>query len=183
MGIAWLDSPSVRGKRDFAWKGTTVQEIVKDIVNTLPGYQTQLRNGVIHIAPSHDLIPENQNFLRLKLESFEIHGEQVELASFKLHMLVTPRKYGAISIGATGDSPVNVQLRDCTVEDALDALILNSDRKIWVVTFSADPSLTPRGLKRSLSPWSGEAGTDEEQPFWGFLRWGDHTPPIISGKK
>lgn len=183
VGIAWVDSPTARTKTLFTWKSATVQEIIENIVKTQQSYKVRVENGVVHISPARDLMPDNENFLKLRLESFEIHDDIVELASIKLHMLVTPRKYGQISIGGTGDSSISVQLKDCTVGDALDAISVASNRKIWVVTFSDNPGVTSRGLRRSLSLWSGATGADEEQPSWDFLRWGDRTPPITPEKR
>jgi hypothetical protein len=177
MGIAWVDSPAASTKTPFAWKNVTAQEIIETIVRTQPGYQVQLKKGVVQVSPSYDLIPNNQNFLKLKLESFEAHDDFVEIASFKLHMLVAPRKYGQLSIGATGDSKVDVELKNPTVEEALDALVVASNRKIWVVTFVAGAGITPRGMRRTISLWSPKPQPDEEQPGWDLFRWGDPMPP------
>jgi hypothetical protein len=76
---------------------------IQNIANTQPGYQVDVRDGVVHIWPS-GLIPDRENFLKLRIPAFDVNDAYVEVASFKLHMLITPRNYGAISIGATGDS-------------------------------------------------------------------------------
>jgi hypothetical protein len=183
MGITWMDSPASSANKPFAWKDVTVQEIIEDIAKTQPGYQVQVKNGVVQVSPSRDLIPDDQNFLKLKLESFEAHDDFVESASFKLHMLVTPRKSGQLSIGATGDSKVEVELKNPTVEEALDALAVASNRKIWVVTFVDDSGLTPKGMRRTISLWSLKPQPDEEQPGWDLFRWGDPTPPRVSSTK
>ena len=179
MGIVWVDAPGERAELPFAWKDATVQEIIETIAKTHPGYHVQAKSGVVHISPSPSLIPDPTNFLGLKIGAFEVHNAYVEVASFKLHMLVTPRRYGQISIGATGDSRVTLQLKNPTVEDALDSIATASNRKIWVVTFSDDPRLTARGLRRSMSLWSDKPQPDEEQPGWDLIRWGDPMPPAV----
>lgn len=78
-----------------------------------------MRNEVVHVFPSA-LIPDRENFLKLKIGEFEVH-DRVEVVSWKLHTLVTPMNYGAISIGATGDARVDLVLRDTAVGDVLDA--------------------------------------------------------------
>lgn len=178
MGIAWVDSPTANARTRFAWKNMTVQEILDDIVRIQRSYDVQFKNGVLQVSPSRELISDNQNFLKLRLESFEAHDDFVEIASLKLHMLVTPRKNGQLSIGATGDSKVHLELTNPTVEDALDALAVASNRKIWVVTFLDDIGLTHRGMRRSISLWNRKPQPDEEQPGWDMLRWGDAMPPI-----
>jgi hypothetical protein len=183
MGIAWVDSPTAAAKTPFTGKNLTVREILDNIVSAQPGYEVRVRNGVVQISPSRDLIPDNQNFLKLRIHSFEAHDEFVEIASFKLHMLITPRKYGQMSIGATGNSRVDLELKDPTVEDALDALAGASNRKIWVVTFLDEVGLTSRGMRRTISLWSPKPQPDEEQTGWDLLRWGDPMPPALAAAK
>jgi hypothetical protein len=179
MGITWVESHTADAKKPYEWKNVTVQEIIEDIGRTRPRYEVHVKNGVVQVSPPRDLIPDNQNFLKLKLESFEAHGEFVEMASFKLHTLVTPQNSGQLSIGATGDSKVDVELKNTTVEKVLDALAVASNRKIWVVTFLNDASLTPKGMRRTISLWSPKPQPDEEQPGWDLFRWGDPTPPLV----
>jgi hypothetical protein len=182
LGMAWVNSPAAHTEMPFSWKKTTVLEIIQDIANTQPGYQVYVRNGVVHIWPS-GLIPDRENFLKLKISAFDVRDEYVELASFKLHTLVTPRNYGGISIGATGDSKVTLELKNTSVETALDALVVTSNRKIWVVTFSDNAKQTARGFRRAESLWSGKATPDEEQPSWDLIRWGDPLPPLVAGNQ
>ena len=174
MGIVWVNTPAARAELPFAWKGATVQEIIEGIAQTQLGYQVQIKNGVVHVSPPA-LVPDRQNFLKLKVEAFEVHAE-VEVASWKLHTLVTPPRYAGISIGATGDSKVDVKLKDSTVENILDALVVASNRKIWVVTFADDTGLTARGFRRTRSLWTDAPIPDEQQPAWALLRWGDPMP-------
>jgi hypothetical protein len=176
MGIVWVNTPAGRAELTFVWKDATVREILEAICKTQPGYQVQVRNGVVHVFPRSS-IPDPQNFLKLKIDGFEAHN-QVEVAFWKLHTLITPSKSGSyqISIGATGDSRVDVELKDSTVENILDALAVASNRKIWVVTFSNDIGLTSRGFRRTVSLWNYKPGPDDGQPAWDFLRWGDPIP-------
>src|SRR6266699_2113972 len=180
MGIACIDSPAARAQLPFAWKETTVLQIIETIVKTQPGYHVQVRNGVVHIFP---MIPDAQNFLKLKIGEFNVHNDYIELASFKLHSFITPRRYGQISIGATGDSKVDVELKNSAAEDALDALAMSSNRKIWIVTFSNDTRWTQRGFRPTKSLWTEEPIPDAEQPVWQLMRWGDSMPPAVVAAK
>lgn len=179
MGIAWVDSPAARAYLPFAWKDSTPQDIIKAIAKTQPGYQVQVSNGVVHVFP---LIPDAQNFLKMKIGDFSVHNTYAELAYFKLHTLVTPPRHGnqQISIAGPGDSRVNVELKNPTVEVALDALAVTSSRKVWIVTFSNDTSLTARGFRRTKTLWTEKPIPDEEQPGWDLIRWGDPVPPAIA---
>jgi hypothetical protein len=99
-----------------------------------------------------------------------------------LHNLITPARFAGFSVGATGDSKVKIDLSNLSVEDALDALAINSNRKIWIVTFSDDTNLTPRGFRRTRSLFTDVPVPDKEQPVWHFLRWDDPLPPAITPK-
>src|SRR6266571_1012677 len=182
MGIAWVNTPAARSELPFGWKDGTIQEIIEAIARTQPGYQVQVKNGVVHVSPS-GLIPDRENFLSTKIRAFEVHNEYIEMASFKLHKLITPPWFAGFSVGATGDSKVNLELKDATVEDILDALAVASNRKIWIVTFADDPKLTPSGLRKTRSLFTEVPVPDKEQPIWHLQRWGDPMPSVIATKK
>lgn len=179
MGITWVNNPEALAQMPYAWKEETLKDIIQTIAERQPGYQVQIANGVVHIS-SPGMVPDQQNFLKLKIGGFEVHN-QVEVASWELRMLITPRRYGAISIGATGDSRVDLNLKDTTVEGVLDALAATSKRQIWIVTFANDTRLTQTGFRRTISLWNQNLGPDDEQPCWDLLRWGNPLPPLVSG--
>ncbi|SRR6266481_4115144 len=182
MGIAWVDSPSAHAEQRFAWKDATVQEIIQTISNAQPGYAVQMGNGVVHVFPG-SAIPDGENFLKLRIKAYETHNAMVEVASYKLHMLVTPiRGNHLVSIAGPGDSKVTVDLKNSPVEDILDALAVASNRKIWVVTFSGDAGLTQEGFRRTTSLWTEQPIPDAEQPTWHLMRWGDPVPPLVENK-
>jgi hypothetical protein len=182
MGIAWVNTPAGRAELPFAWKNATVQEIIEAIAKTQPSYQVRVKNGVVHVSPQ-GLIPDRENFLIIKIPAFEVHNEYIEMASFKLHKLIAPPRFAGFSVGATGDSKVNVELKDATVESILDALAVASNRKIWIVTFVNDPKLTITGLRKTRSLFTDVPVPDKEQPLWSFLRWDDPMPPRIATNK
>jgi hypothetical protein len=178
MGISWINSPATRAERPFAWKHATVREIILAIVGTQPGYQVQLRDGVVRVSAP---IPGDQNFLRMRIARFDVRDQYAELAYFRLWALVTPgrRVNREVSIAGPGDSRVTVALKDCTVEDALDALTLASNKKIWIVTFLEDGRLIQRGLRPTASLWSRKL-TGADEIGWDAMRWGDPVPPLLA---
>ena len=183
MGIVWVNTPQARAELPFAWKDATVQEIIEALAKSQAGYKVETRNGVVHVFPS-GIIPAPQDFLKLNIEDFQVRNDFIEMASFKLHMLVTPLSGNrSISIGASGDSKVDLKLKNSSVEDILDALAISSNRKIWIVTFSEDVGLTPKGLRRTTSLWTDKAIPDAQQPVWELMRWGDPAPPAFAIKK
>ena len=183
MGIVWVNTPQARAELPFAWKDTTVQEIIEALAKSQAGYQVETRNGVVHVFPS-GIIPVPQDFLKLNIEDFQVRNDFIEMASYKLHELVTPITGSrVISIGAAGDSKVDLKLKNSSVEDVLDALAVSSNRKIWIVTFSEDVGLTPKGLRRTTSLWTDKAIPDAQQPLWELMRWSDPMPPALAAKK
>jgi hypothetical protein len=183
MGIVWLNAPLARAELSFAWRDATVQEIIEAIAKTQPGYKVQARNGVVHVFPD-GAIPGPQDFLKLKVKAFEIRNDYIEIASFKLHTLVTPLETPySMSIGATGDSKVDLSLKNSSVQDILDALAVASNRKIWIVAFSEDAGLTPSGFRRTISLWTDRTIPDADQPVWELMRWADPLPPGVAPEK
>jgi hypothetical protein len=194
MGIEWVDSPSARAKSDASWKHATVQQVLEAIVKTQPGYRMRLTSGIVRIS-SPDLVPDPQNPLKLNIDKFDVQGVPVELASKELHTLVTrtispptPQPAAVGGIGRSGasnldDPMVSVQLKNSTVEELLDSLALTSARKIWVVTFTDNLSLTPRGFRRTLTLWNDFPIPDNEQPLWDLLHWGDAIPRVTAAMK
>jgi len=180
MGITWVNSRAARAESAFAWKNASIGEIIQSIANTQPGYEVRVRNSVVHVSPS-GLIPDAENFLKTKLPSFQTHNTMVEVASFKLHMLVTPiRGSHQVSIAGPGDSKVDVQLKNCTVEDVLDAFVLTSNRNVWIVTFPDKASLTASGLRRTGSLFTDALISDDQQPVWYLHHQGDPPPPLLA---
>jgi hypothetical protein len=177
MGIAWVDTPAARAEQAFTWEETTVQEVIQAIAKTQPGYQVQIRNGVVHVS-SPGLPPEAENFLSMKIKTFRVLDEYVEMANFKLHNLITPPNHAGFSVGANMEPKISLQLTNSTVEDILDALIVASACKMWVVTFSENSNLTPNGFRRTLALGNNLSPIpDKDQPGWELLHWGDKIIP------
>lgn len=141
-----------------------------DLVRTQAGYSVQLGDGMVHVFPS---IPDRESFLKLRFDTIRVHDQCIEVASIKLHTLVTPvRGNYQLSIAGPCDSRGDIELKSSNVEAVLDALAMTSNRKIWVVTLVDDTKLTSRGLRRAGSLWSATPTPDGEQPSWDLLRWG-----------
>jgi len=180
MGITWVNSPATLAQLPLAWAHTTPDEIIRDIVKTQPGYEVRVDDGIVHIFRS---IQDNENFLKIRIGRFSASDQPVEVTYYRLHTTLAPAKGNhQISIAGPGDSKVTLDLSDPTVEDVLDAISVASSRKIWIVTFSDDTGLTPRGLRRTLSLWSANP-SEPDQPGWDVIRWGDPLPPLLTAAK
>lgn len=177
LGIAWINDPGARTERSFAWKQATVKDVIESIVKTEPDYKVEIRNGVIRVF-SPGLVPERQNFLRVKIKEFEVVNGYTDLAILKLRGMIGSQKHSGFSVGADpGEPKITIKLQDSTVADILDALALSSARKIWIVTFSTDPNPTTVGFRRTLTLWNGFSPLpDQGEPALNLLHWGDKIP-------
>jgi hypothetical protein len=195
IGIQWVDTPAARSALTLHWRDTTVESVIRDIVKTQSGYQVVVKNGVVHVVVPSE-VPGRQNFLQVKLQSFQVQNEPVDYALRELRKLVRlrvspPPRFlpgrggGIVGSGlSTIEQPlVNLDLSNVTAQDILDSLASSSPRQIWIVTFSADRTLTPTGYRRTLSLWNPSPVPDSEQPVWDMFHWGDPIPPTVLGMK
>jgi hypothetical protein len=187
MGVEWVRSSGSVRKVNLSWQNATVRQMLEAVVKSQPGYRLQINDGVVHIF-SPDDTSSGENFLDIGIDSFEIKNQVVEIASHKLRDLVRVRVSppppasqhpgGLVySQGASvGEPEVTLTLRSVNVRQVLDALALASDRKVWVVTFTPDGTVTPTRYRRTGTLWNKENVPDPEQPVWDMFRWGDSIP-------
>lgn len=187
MGIEWVATSEAKTEFSHLWESATVEEIIEQIVKTQPNYEVQIWNGVLHIL-SPKLIPERQNFLKLRIGHFQVHQQPFEWVSAQLHdyandIIFKPKGHAG-SIASMPDEPrLDLDLTDTSVEEVLDKIVLASTRKIWIVVFSDDPATTETGFRRSLSLWLDSPIPDGQQPVWNLFRWGDSLPTAILERK
>jgi hypothetical protein len=183
IGIQWVNAASARAELSFSWNDATVRDIVEAIVKSQPGYSVEVSNGVLHVL-STDILPQ-QNFLLLRVDSFEVHHVVVEMAERKLQDLVrlnvAPTKAGG-GIGGSlitniGDPRIDVQINNGNVAGVLDSFVTGSSiKRIWVVTFLDTSVPTATGFRRTLTLWNRSPVPDTEQPVWNTFRWDEPMP-------
>lgn len=192
MGIEWVKTPKTMRPLRLVWRAATLDEVVHSLVNTQPGYEVAVKNGVLHVFP-RDLFNDRRNFLTIPLDTFEAQSEYVTSASerltYRLRRLVSPPKTVPSAQGQAtqftetvtglGDRKVSFRLENVTARDVLDTLVLRGDFKIWLVVFPEHQTFTATGFRRILSPYNLEPGPDENQVEWSLLVWG--MDPITYG--
>ena len=155
------------------------------MVKTQPQYTMITKGGIVHILAPR-LVPDRENFLKLKVLEFEVYNQVVELAERRLSDIVNAAVYppkplaGAKPAGGTGNSlgvevgdpDLTLNLQDVAVEDVLDALTLASDRGVWIVTFAEAGELTPTGFRQMESPVRSDLLPHPAKPSWEILQWG-----------
>ncbi|HXN52885.1 MAG TPA: hypothetical protein VN943_13205 [Candidatus Acidoferrum sp.] len=185
IGIEWVrDKQTLRGLTR-TWEGESVRQVLTSILEAYPGYALQADGGVIHVF-RRDLLNDSHNFLNLKVpDFFAVHQEPAGLANVQLRSvmqnLVSPRKLpsgagegGSYTSGNVTETPLTLSLRGLTVREALGRLVEASERKMWVVTFSDNPELTPSGFRRTETLWHLAPFPSTQQPMWDFLASGEY---------
>lgn len=185
MGIEWVQAPVSLRNVNLSWQRVTVYQVVKSLVESQPGYEVEISNGVVHVFPRGS--PRDpHNFLNLRIDKFKVQNEPVAVANHRLHALVKrivssppPSPPGAGEAGSiatsTDDRQVSLELENATVRDILDKLILAGVFKIWIVTYPESPALTKAGFRQVLSLYRSSV-PGEEAPVWALLRWGVEPP-------
>ncbi|HEV2037140.1 MAG TPA: hypothetical protein VGQ96_00925, partial [Candidatus Eremiobacteraceae bacterium] len=133
-------------------------------------------DGMVHVF-MRDFRNDRHNFLNIKLANFEARNESTAVVAQKLSMsaryFLSPPPPGpevavlSVAIGA-GEGLVTFKA-GLTVREIMARLALSSDFKIWIITFSDPPSITPTGFRQV----AGAAAPDYAQPWWEQLRWGE----------
>lgn len=192
MGIVWIRSNTTERKLDLLWKRTSVVHVLETVVRSAPGYKLEVKNGVANIAPD-DLNPE-QNFLNIRVDRFSVQNVVAETASHRLRdvarlrvspNLISPGRLlggmGYSQASRTDEPKITVSLENASVRTILDTLLLDSTRKIWIVTFPSDTALTKGGFRRTSKLGNTNSIADDEQPVWELFRWGERLPSPHEG--
>ena len=188
MGIQWAPSREALTRINLTWTDSTVRDIIKSIAGTQVGYKVSPSSGIVHILPEN-AEADQRNFLNLKIKDFDVQGALFAIATLRLEELArqavsrsragrtAPGTGAGLNIGSTPGEPlVTIHLEEGAVSQALDALTLHSDRKIWIVTFCDECGFTPTGFRRTIQLWTATVPTDDLQPVWNSFTWGEQIP-------
>lgn len=182
MGIVWIKNQKTSPRINRRWTHVTLYQVMKTLVGSQPGYDFEVKNGVVRVFPHGDL-EDKKSFLNIKIDEFEVKNEVAGWTNHRLHVLVKrivsppppspPGAGEAWSFGSNADDrPVSFTLKNVTVRDVLDRLTLSSASKIWIVMYSEDSRLTKTGFHRTASLFSNTPIPEDNQPVWAVLRWG-----------
>ena len=187
LGVDWIAAPSALEKLFLSWHDTSVMNIVEAIVHSQPGYEMRVDGSILHVSST--AIPRGQDFLNLKIHSFDVRDQVVQIAERQLRgaivATVAPQKVGGI-LGSLATSPneptITIKREDTSVREIMDSLITVSRKKIWVVTFVDSFILTTTGFRRTMSLWNNAPVPDSEQPLWNMFSWDDPLPADLNMK-
>jgi hypothetical protein len=186
VGIEWVRSQNTLKAFHRSWKDATVQEILTAIVRSQPGYTMDVKGGIVHVF-SRTATSRRLDFLDMTVDRFEMRNQIVEIGSRRLRDLVRyrmsagesshERRGGIVASQAAniGDPQFSFTLQNASVRQILDKLSLESDRKIWIVTYSGD-NIAGTSYLRTMTLWNNSNVPDAEQPVWDMFRWTDTIP-------
>lgn len=184
MGVELVKSPSVLRPVKRTWRKATVMEIFTALVHGEKGYRLRVDDGILHVF-QEDIVNRRSNFLNIRIKTFELRNTTAGAADQRLWRLVNAKLYqparvpgprGGVgfSLAERTDEPTfSLHLHGATVRGILDRLALSSNDKIWVVAFSPGKAMLPSGFLRTVSPTRTGRTSDEGQPGWESLRWGE----------
>jgi hypothetical protein len=187
VGIEWSKNDETMRKVSLAWTDADVRQVIQELVDTQHEYEFDVADSVVHIFPKWAKSSQ-QDFTNLVLQKFDVRNELLGQANHRLRQLVKftvspPPQTGATvggtggsQLGSVGEPKISLKLENIMVRDALDQVALNSDHRIWVVTFTDESGVTPTGFRRTRTLWNNSVVPDNEQPVWDTFRWGETIP-------
>jgi len=185
LGVEWIATPSALEKLSLSWHDTSVMNIVESIAHSQPGYEVRVDGSVLHVTST--AIPHAQDFLNLKVHSFDVQEQVVQVVERQLRgaivATVAPQKVGGIlgSLATSPDEPtISIKREDTSVREILDGLIAVSRKKIWVVTFVDSFILTTTGFRRTMTLWNNAPVPGSEQPLWDVFSWDEPLPAALN---
>lgn len=181
IGVEWQGDPDAKKEIVHHWHDTTVERILYDVATFDIQYQVEVSNGVVHLRDV-TIVGNPRNPLNVVVPEFSVSNLYVGRAGFKLQDLVNgmifpqqrgdgPASSGSYSGGA-GDRLISLSMKNTTMRDILDALLVRSGYVIWLVVFG--PQQPDSGYWKTSPPW--RKTKDLQQPDIDFVtRYHDPT--------
>lgn len=195
MGIEWIE-PTSDQKVRLSWNGATLRQVLESIAKSQPGYDIRFSNDFVHVY-YQGAESDRSNFLNLKLRMFKVQQKHIAVALYNFRRSVMAQvspenKCCAIReiMLEPNNHLITEEFQNSTVRSVLDNLTLQSDSKVWVVTFPLSAGLTPTRFRRTCSLWNDAHISDNDQPIWDRFRWGmplparpTHVPAVTPAKQ
>jgi hypothetical protein len=180
MGIEWVQEtktetetaplPEINQRR-------TVNDLINAILENSHGYVAQQRDGVLHIAKT-DFLDSRENFLNLRLGTFELQNSDVFGAQFLLRTSIRLRLdpersgynggYGHGTPRDDGFDKQNITFagNNLSVREILNKIVVANDNALWVVQFSPSQKMSDQPFRAVISLNDGQTMPDFH---WQFI--------------
>jgi hypothetical protein len=176
MGIEWRDELEVRVAPPIHARNTTVQQILRRIVQEQPRNDFTLNDGVIHVFAS-SLINDPRNFLNLRIPHFRVENETLFGAAYRLrtsiHRILQPSPTSAGGHGHGIPSQDNFDVpnvsfsgSNLTVRQILNNIVAMQGNALWIVRIKPSQMMAEWSFyAQTVSAINREAAPDFKWEF------------------
>jgi hypothetical protein len=187
IGMEWQGDPDAKKEIVYHWQDTTVERILYDVATFDVQYQVEVSNGVVHLREVTS-VDSARNPLNVAVPEFSVSNVHVGQARFKLQELVNgiilpPQKNNGSASGGSygagaGDTLISLSMKNATMREILDALLIRSGFVMWLVVFGHQQP--DSGYWKTTPPW--RKTWDDQQPDIDFVtRYHDSTTNQFRG--
>jgi hypothetical protein len=186
--MEWVKTEDTLKPVRFSWSHATATEVIQSVVSMHAGHDWRTENGVIHVF-RRDLVDDSRNLLNITIKEFDGRPETVAWTNYNLYQMVShvvrhPELHGSIGSVLGDPKPVfrfaaqNITARSILNKIVTAGLLAPAARmdRVWIVTFPETPVLSRTGVLEVIPMWNPKFVSDDTQPFWILLPWGD--PPL-----
>jgi hypothetical protein len=181
MGIEWVYQPDAQRSNIPQETRMKVQDLVNAILQQSPGYQAEIRDGVLHVARP-ELVSNPQNFLALRISDFAMeHGNLFAATAalrLKIHMRLHPERYakgfnGGYGYGVPREDGFDVNNitfvgHNLTVREILNKIAAANGNALWAVEL-----IPSKGMRNEPFFAQGRLFDQTGQPaqdfYWQFI--------------
>lgn len=150
MAIEWLEAKSEAAKATLNFKGGSVLDLIKTIVQQSPEHQVLNEGRILYIYPPA-VAAHQFNFLNLRIDDYEVNEESLYGAEFELRICINAKLYPELYkngyVGGFGGAPddlfmkvqnITLSGRDLTIREILNRIIEESGNALWIVKLNKD---------------------------------------------
>lgn len=199
LAVEWTKSADTLKPVRLSWSRTTVGDIIQTVVSTYAGYQWRTEDGVIHVF-QQTLEADSRNPLNITIKSFDEEPETLNWANNNLGQMVShvvrhPELSGMTGsvLGGRGEPVCRFAAKNAPVRGILNTIVKCGTptllpassklvplswrmKRIWIATFPEEPTFSRTGFLEVVPMWNPKFVSDDSQPFWVLLPWGDPPP-------
>lgn len=192
LGVEWVKTPDTLKPVRFSRSHTTVKDVINAVVSMYPGYDWRTEDGSVHVF-QRQLEADSRNPLSVSVKDFGLWNDSMTIreANSLLAQLVSQTIYPTpIGRGVGGSFPTGVgepvflfAAQNVPARKILNQIVTSGLRtmrqptptmnRIWIATFPQSPAFTRTGFLEVVPMWNLKNKSNQDQPFWILLRWGD----------
>jgi hypothetical protein len=180
LAVEWVQSADTLRPVRLEPTETSAAAMLDAVLATHKGYSWQLENGILHVF-ERSLAGDSRNPLNVAVGTFPEVPVTVPYADNFLFETVreVARPTGLPGIADdvnrySSELTFRIQAHNDSVREILNKIIVASKMKIWIATFPESQPLTRKGFLEVTPMFDSRYVKAYNQPFWIFLRWGDH---------